>query len=65
MDFPTSRMLWLTGGSHTPEINSLLGTTEAGILPSETSQCVMLPLEIFHPETHEAHYRQPLLQQHL
>ncbi len=43
MDFPKSRMLWLTGESHTPEINSLLGTTEAGILPSETSQCVMLP----------------------
>ncbi len=43
IDCPKSRMLWLPGESHTPEINSLLGTTEAGILPFETSQCVMLP----------------------
>ncbi len=65
MDFPTSRMLWLSGESHTPEINSLLGTSEAGILPSEISQCVMVPSEICHPETHATHYRQPLLLQHL
>ncbi len=65
MDFLKSRMLWLPGESHTPEINSLLGTSEAGILPSEISQCVMVPSEICHPETHATHYRQPLLLQHL